>query len=376
MSSLPRILMVDDERDNIDALKRLLRKDFEMHAATSGAEALDIMHRVHDFDVILSDQRMPGMNGSEFLEKAQQLDSLATRVLLTGFADLEAVIEAVNRGHIWRYLSKPWEPEELKQALKQAAERTRMSRSLETSRRDLERALMELRARDSSRERLLQILLHEFRTAPQILEGLRALDPNDADTPVRQRFFDSLYQRFNLVEKDITTLLAEEKRITQLPKEALLLSEVLRNSPLGPEVSAGFEGTEPSVIAHRDSLLEAFVHLRQVMQANTAQAPVGIALELSKGQRPDMFVTFTLNTQSTEPILPASLAQQKIEPRLAWSLLLEPFMGVDDFSRHSTGLRIETARIVRLLTALGARAEFQVSRDARRVELILAFKTA
>ena len=186
--ALPRILIVDDETDNLDAIKRLLRKQFEIFTSESGEAALEVMHSIGAVDVILSDQRMPGMSGSEFLEKAQEIDATPTRLLITGFADLEGVIDAINRGHIWRYIAKPWEPDDLRQTLLQAAERTRMRRSLDESRRDLERALREIRAKDWARERLFQILLHEFRTAPQILQSVKELGNDSASAPLRDQF--------------------------------------------------------------------------------------------------------------------------------------------------------------------------------------------
>lgn len=365
--TLPRILFVDDERDNLEALKRLLRKDFELLTAESGEEALTLLRASAPVDVILSDQRMPGMNGSEFLEKAQSIDNVATRVLLTGFSDLEAVVEAVNRGHIWRYLSKPWEPEELRLSLRQAAERTRLRRSLDDSRRELERALTEVQARDWSRERLLHMLLHEFRTAPQVLEGLRGLDPGGADAPARLRFIESLETRFHALEKDIASLMAEEKRIAQIPKVPLKLSEELRQAVADARVEGG--ANEPDFLSHAESLREAFRHLHGLMSANSAQARVETSFECSKGP---MFVVYAI--QASAPLLPAGIAREKVEPRLAWPLLLEPFVGAEDFLRHSTGLRVDSARVVRLLAALGGRAEFQVAPDAKRVELLVRFR--
>ncbi|MEO5666894.1 MAG: response regulator, partial [Bdellovibrionota bacterium] len=102
-----RVLIVDDEKDNLNALRRLLRSHFEVFTANNGDEALELVQKQPPFDVLVSDQRMPGMTGSQFFERVQAFTPQSTRILLTGFADLEAVIEAVNNGHIWRYISKP-----------------------------------------------------------------------------------------------------------------------------------------------------------------------------------------------------------------------------------------------------------------------------
>lgn len=372
---LPRLLLVDDEKDNLDAIRRLLRKDFEIQTALDGAEALKLLEKEAAFDVIVSDQRMPGMTGAEFLSHAEEHDALATRLLLTGFADLDAVIDAVNRGHIWRYLSKPWEPEDLRLTLKQAAERTQLRRSLDTSRRELERALLELRARDSSRERLLQILLHEFRTIPQILEGLRGLDPGGTDGEARLRFIESMESRLGLLSKDIEALLSDEKEITKLPRANCRLSEVLRAALPGQKIEVSIEGTEPTLYANADTLKSVFHHLYELLTDNSVKAPVTTSLELTKGPRPDLYVVFTL-TDPKGPILPQALASENPDSALAWPLLLEPFVGAQDFKKHSTGLRVESARKVRALTAFGGKTEFRVGPGGREVELLVAFKLA
>jgi DNA-binding NtrC family response regulator len=115
------ILVVDDEPDILFSLRALLRRDFEVHTAESGAQALEVLHRqpVH---VIMSDQRMPEMTGAELLSRARGECPGAIRIIFTGYADLKAVIDAVNRGEIYRYLTKPWDPDDLCTLLHQACE--------------------------------------------------------------------------------------------------------------------------------------------------------------------------------------------------------------------------------------------------------------
>jgi DNA-binding NtrC family response regulator len=115
------ILVVDDEEEILFSLRGLLRHEFDVHTAASGAAALEIMRRqvIH---VILSDQRMPGMTGVELLQQARAECPEAVRIVFTGYADIKAVIDAINRGQIFRYLTKPWDPDELVAALRQAGE--------------------------------------------------------------------------------------------------------------------------------------------------------------------------------------------------------------------------------------------------------------
>lgn len=116
-----RVLFVDDEEGNLKAFKAAFRRDMEVLLAGSGAEALELLER-EDVHVIISDQRMPGMTGSEFLAVAREKHPRAMRMLLTGYADLEAVVSAVNKGGIYSYATKPWDENDLKLRIQQAFE--------------------------------------------------------------------------------------------------------------------------------------------------------------------------------------------------------------------------------------------------------------
>ena len=115
------ILVVDDEAEILFSLRSLLRHEFEVHTAEGGTEALDIMRR-HVIHVILSDQRMPQMSGVELLSQARVACPEAVRIVFTGYADLKAVIDAINQGQIFHYLTKPWDPDEMVAALRQGCE--------------------------------------------------------------------------------------------------------------------------------------------------------------------------------------------------------------------------------------------------------------
>ena len=124
---MKKILIVDDEKDNLEALKRMLRGQYDVTIAESPFDALKLLQS-QLFHVIISDQRMPEMTGVEFLEKARKLTPLSTRILLTGYTDIESVIDSINRGQIYRYVSKPWEPEEFRMTLRQANEAFRLKK--------------------------------------------------------------------------------------------------------------------------------------------------------------------------------------------------------------------------------------------------------
>src|SRR4051794_16729534 len=125
MPPMPRrhtILIVDDEPDVVQSVKDLLRLDYKVLGVTSADEAVQLM-RDNEVDVIMTDQRMPDMTGVELLEKIKVPYPEATRLLFTGYADIRAVIEAINQGNVYRYITKPWDPDELQTIIREACER-------------------------------------------------------------------------------------------------------------------------------------------------------------------------------------------------------------------------------------------------------------
>ncbi len=113
LKTLPPILYVDDEEDNLVVFNSTFRRDYEVHLAKSGQEGLEIM-RKHQIQLIITDQRMPEMTGIQFLEKVIPDYPDCIRMILTGFSDIKAIIQAINTGWVYRYITKPWNREELK----------------------------------------------------------------------------------------------------------------------------------------------------------------------------------------------------------------------------------------------------------------------
>ncbi len=115
------ILYVDDEENNLISFKATFRMRYNVMIANSGAEAIRILD-TQPIDIIITDQRMPGMTGVEFLESILDKHGEPMRILLTGFADLNAVIDSVNKGKIFHYHTKPWNEDELDTTIQRAYE--------------------------------------------------------------------------------------------------------------------------------------------------------------------------------------------------------------------------------------------------------------
>jgi DNA-binding NtrC family response regulator len=116
------ILLVDDEPEILFSLKGLLRREFELHTAESGFEALEILKK-HPIHVVMTDQRMPEMTGVQLMQQVSVEHPEAIRIVFTGYADIKAVIDAINSGGLYRYITKPWDPDELIAVLHEAANR-------------------------------------------------------------------------------------------------------------------------------------------------------------------------------------------------------------------------------------------------------------
>lgn len=120
-SRLPRILLVDDETENLRALERTLQGKFEVVSVTHSKEALQLVQN-QDFSVVVSDQKMPDIKGTSLLAQIASSKPLTTRVILTAHTDISEMLEAINRAEIYRYITKPWENEELLVTLQQAVD--------------------------------------------------------------------------------------------------------------------------------------------------------------------------------------------------------------------------------------------------------------
>jgi DNA-binding NtrC family response regulator len=116
-----KILIVDDEPANLRTLARLFREDYEVLTAASGDEALALLGK-HDVALLITDQRMPGMTGIELLKKTVPLRPRMVRIILTGYTDVDALVEAINCGQVYRYVAKPWNNDELRLTVKRGLE--------------------------------------------------------------------------------------------------------------------------------------------------------------------------------------------------------------------------------------------------------------
>ncbi|MBD2387347.1 response regulator [Cylindrospermum sp. FACHB-282] len=163
-NSKPKILVVDDEPDNLDLLYRTFYRDYKVLRATSGPAALELLSQEGEVSVIISDQRMPMMSGTEFLSLTATQYPDIIRIILTGYTDVEDLVEAINAGKVFKYVTKPWESEELKAVVRQALDTHNV---LKARTRELTRTLRQ--------ESLLNTVTNTIRSALDYRQILQAI---------------------------------------------------------------------------------------------------------------------------------------------------------------------------------------------------------
>lgn len=168
----PKVLYVDDEENNLLVFKSSFRRHFDIFTATTGAEGLAILQE-NDIAVIITDQRMPGMTGIEFLKQLPE-DLQAIRMILTGYSDVAAVIEAINTGKVYRYITKPWNKDELKISIDKAIEALMLKKNNRQLIEELRESNEQLEQKVADRTSALEKALAEINDQKQELEELNA----------------------------------------------------------------------------------------------------------------------------------------------------------------------------------------------------------
>jgi len=171
----PTLLVVDDEPGVLRTVHDLLRIDYHVITCESGARALEILRSSATIDVIMSDQRMPGMTGVEVLRQAREIRPEATRLLFTAYTDIRTVVDAINQGHVYRYLAKPWEPEELEATVRQAVEHHNLIVEKNRLLTELQETNAKLMEANRLKGAFIEVASHELNTPVTVVLGMLEL---------------------------------------------------------------------------------------------------------------------------------------------------------------------------------------------------------
>ncbi|MDP2827897.1 MAG: response regulator [Sulfuricellaceae bacterium] len=208
--SPPALLFVDDEPNILSALRRLFRSHgYKIHTAEGGAEGLALLGQ-EPVDLVISDMRMPNMDGAQFLEQVREKWPDTVRILLTGYADVSSTIAAINKGQIYRYISKPWNDDDIVLLVKQALE----LKNLEREKLRLE--ALSLRQNEELKELNASLEAKVLERTKEVRQTMSFLDL--ANKKLKESFITSIKVFSSLIELRERTLAGHSRRVTDLAR--------------------------------------------------------------------------------------------------------------------------------------------------------------
>ncbi len=248
------LLVVDDEPDVIKSVQDLLRFDYRVLGATRATEALKLMS-YEEVHVVMSDQRMPEMSGIEFLHRVHEEYPDAVRLLFTGYTDTKTIIEAINEGHVYRYITKPWDTDEFRSVIRDAVERYDLAGDRRQLLADLTKKNEELERANKLRLAFIEVASHELRTPVTILAGMAQFLHETPDLPPSLfEGIDSMYhssQRLQELMEQIITMLQAGQFQHQRKAEYTNLSSLL---------ATAIHDIRPFLQKRKQTLVEDYPH--------------------------------------------------------------------------------------------------------------------
>jgi CheY-like chemotaxis protein len=296
------VLFVDDEAPVRQTFRYALEGRFTLLTAASGAEALDVLGR-EDVAVLLADQRMPNMTGSELCARARALKPGLVTMIVTAYMDIQAAIDAINKGQITAYIPKPWTEEQLVDALENAIMGVRASRGARQLGLDMLRAAPS-HAAPAVRERLGQALLTQAALAREHAQDALALlegeGPHRTWEQRRQRAVERLHGQLHVIDR-IATIVAARGPAVDEPSET---------DPHPCDVAAVVEGLLVTMREELDRVHDVRVAIDATPNARIERADLGrILMDLlhtaanAAAQRSDAVITIRVSTEGAQAIV-------------------------------------------------------------------------
>lgn len=339
------LLIVDDEPDVLDSLRHLFHRKYRVLTADNGREGLELL-AANDVQIILSDQRMPGMTGDQFLKAARERCPDTIRLLFTGYAEIQTVIDAVNKGGIFRYIHKPWDVGELEAVVAQAgdqfellAERKRLVDELRSANARLIDANRDLEESDRLKTAFLEVASHEFNTPITIVQGLSELlklvnperDPKERE--IVEQIAESASQLARMVSSTLKLTRAGDfrnpLRLSSVDLAVLLREVAAQAHPFATARGLSFELEVPETLGlfqiDTDKVRDAVTNLlTNAIKFTPDGGHVRLSAELDRDERGE--------------IAKIEVADRGIglEPR-ALAHLFEPFFTEFETETHSSG---------------------------------------
>ncbi|HZW32643.1 MAG TPA: hybrid sensor histidine kinase/response regulator [Isosphaeraceae bacterium] len=335
----PSLLVVDDEPEVLRSVYDLLRIDYQVVTCASGPRALDVLRSAEDIHVIMTDQRMPEMTGVELLRQAKAIRPETTRLLFTAYADIRTVIDAINQGHVFRYLAKPWDPEELEAVVRQGVEHHNLIVEKNRLLGELQAANAKLTEANRLKGAFLEVASHELNTPVTVVLGMIELwkmtQGQDALSAERQWIdrIGAAAQRLARTVERMLKLVRSGDFGRPLERESVAIEPLLRRAidELAPylelrrqSVTVAVEPGLAPIEGDADKLADVLINLL----ANAIKfTPDGDTIQVAAGSEPAApgWIRFRVSDQGVG--VPPGDQQY----------LFEPFFTGFDTLRHSSG---------------------------------------
>lgn len=207
----PKVLYVDDEKANLTAFKHEFKEFYEIYLAESGKDGLEILEENKDIGVIISDQRMPKMTGVVFLEKSVINYPDSVRMILTGYSDIESVVEAINKGGVHKYITKPWDHDELRISIDNSVENFNLKKRNKELIVDLQKANLSLEKKVQGRTAELEEKNQKLEELNNEKDGMINVVAHDLQSPFSKILglvnIMALAGDFNVKQQEYATLI-------------------------------------------------------------------------------------------------------------------------------------------------------------------------
>jgi signal transduction histidine kinase len=337
IANRPTLVVVDDEPEVLRSLHDLFRLDYRVLTFERGSEALVALESLGDVAVILSDQRMPEMAGVDFLEGSRKTHPDATRLLITGYADIKAVIDSINQGHIARYVSKPWDTDELIAVVRRAVEEHDLIVEKNRLLVELKETNSRLLEANRLKGKFIEVASHELNTPVTVVLGLAELWKMTMGTEAsgaERAWVDRIH--------------GAGKRLASTVERMLKL---LKSGQMAPSVALQMVELEPLL---RNSIAD----LRPFLEARNQEILIKVApdlgsAELDPSKVADVLTNLIVNAIKFTPdggtiaVEAASEGLNRVRFRVTdqgWGIsiddcthLFEPFFTGNDTMHHSSG---------------------------------------
>lgn len=347
------ILCVDDEADNVDALERLFRRKYNVFRATSGREALKIV-KEQAISVIVTDQRMPQMTGVEFLSESIKYKPDAIRILLTGYTDIESVISAINTGHVYRYVTKPWDPIDLANTVDKAIEKFELAAELKEKNKALELALKELKVLDEAKSNFMILINHELKTPlTSILSFLGLLQETELNDE-QSKFVNRISQsadRLQVLINDSLELVSAETGTLPIKMAQINLKKVVDDLKKDFGTQLDEKSMSLMVDLNADEVRADAKALRSILHRLVENA--------IKFGNPNSTIEFSSSLTDDDKVQISLTNEGKSVKADFISKILKPFSLDENVMNHSKGNGLGLSVVQALLHRLGSQLEIQ-----------------